>query len=74
MLALILLGTGKVAVWGDNKHGQLAMNPTTHPQVNSPHVLPEDLFSHQHVTEIHSGWTHMVAVTGRKKTQFQNVL
>lgn len=62
---IALSKSGKIFVWGDNKFGQLGLDPTISPIVHVPQELqiscpekpglPSTLFA---------GWTHSVIQTG----------
>ena len=56
--------TGQLIVWGDNKHGQLAMDPDLKPVQHEPVIVPEHLFEKEKIVQVYSGWTHMLALTG----------
>lgn len=58
----VLLSSGDVAVMGDNKHGQMALDPGISGSCETPHVLPREFFGGT-VTNIWSGWTHILAQT-----------
>ena len=57
--------SGKIFSWGSNKYGQLACNPEDVPILNHPTEICPSHFNHQKIAEIHSGWSHVVAVTGK---------
>ncbi|XP_063052181.1 secretion-regulating guanine nucleotide exchange factor isoform X2 [Engraulis encrasicolus] len=58
----VCLTGGEVLVWGSNKHGQLVH---ADPFLLLPVALHHSLFNGDRVTHIHSGWTHLVALTER---------
>ncbi|XP_051975803.1 secretion-regulating guanine nucleotide exchange factor isoform X1 [Xyrauchen texanus] len=51
---------GDVFLWGSNKHGQLN---SENPFLPLPVVLDKSLLQGERVTDIYSGWTHLVAQT-----------
>ncbi|XP_030646394.1 secretion-regulating guanine nucleotide exchange factor [Chanos chanos] len=57
-----LTGEGEVIVWGSNKHGQLS-NPE--PFLPLPVALDRALLDGEKITNVHSGWTHLIAQTER---------
>ncbi|KAK2168117.1 hypothetical protein LSH36_20g06007 [Paralvinella palmiformis] len=59
----LVTDTGQLIVWGDNKHGQLAMDPDLKPVQHEPVILPEHLFEKEKIVQVYSGWTHMLALT-----------
>ncbi|KAK3558768.1 hypothetical protein QTP86_028769 [Hemibagrus guttatus] len=52
--------SGKVFLWGSNKHGQLCRKETFLPL---PTALDLSLLNGERVSAIHSGWTHLIAQT-----------
>ncbi len=52
---------GDVFLWGSNKHGQLVSESLFLPL---PVALDRSLLQGERVTDVHSGWTHLVAKTG----------
>lgn len=64
--SLALSNTGKIFVWGDNKFGQLGLDPTVQRFVYKPQELPlsnvQDMKGNP--SSIYAGWTHSVLVTG----------
>ena len=60
----MFVDTGQLWIWGDNKYGQQAKAPSV-PSQPTPELLPADLFDGQKVTEVHSGWSHIIAKTGQ---------
>jgi hypothetical protein len=55
---------GQVYVWGCNKYGQCTQSPDVISQVNTPHMVNQEMFKNQKVVVVKSGWTHLVAQTG----------
>ncbi|XP_016099493.1 secretion-regulating guanine nucleotide exchange factor, partial [Sinocyclocheilus grahami] len=51
---------GDVFLWGSNKHGQLVSESLFLPL---PVALDRSLLQDERVTDVHSGWTHLVAKT-----------
>ncbi|XP_052400223.1 secretion-regulating guanine nucleotide exchange factor isoform X1 [Carassius gibelio] len=51
---------GDVFLWGSNKHGQLVSESLFLPL---PVALDRSLLQGERVIDVHSGWTHLVAVT-----------
>ncbi|KAL2093847.1 hypothetical protein ACEWY4_011159 [Coilia grayii] len=58
--SVCLTAGGDVLVWGSNKHGQLGH---ADPFLLLPVALDRSLFNGDRVTHIHSGWTHLIALT-----------
>jgi len=58
-----IIECGKIICWGDNKYGQLATSPEQSKHISDPYIIPTTLFDGK-VTDIQSGWTHMIAITG----------
>ena len=56
---LALRSDGTVYSWGENKHGQLGLDPVC--TRNS--FVPCVAFIDSHIKEIHAGWTHSAALT-----------
>ncbi|XP_012994204.3 secretion-regulating guanine nucleotide exchange factor isoform X2 [Esox lucius] len=56
--------TGDVFLWGSNKHGQLTRTETFLP---APVRLDRSALDGERVTNIHSGWTHLVAQTEKRR-------
>lgn len=56
--------SGEVFLWGSNKHGQLCGKETFLPQ---PTALDRSLLNGERVSALHSGWTHLIAQTGRNE-------
>ncbi|KAA0724600.1 Secretion-regulating guanine nucleotide exchange factor [Triplophysa tibetana] len=52
--------TGDVFLWGSNKHGQLVSDS---PFLPLPVALDRSLLQRERVTDVHSGWTHVIAQT-----------
>ncbi|KTF72878.1 hypothetical protein cypCar_00043541, partial [Cyprinus carpio] len=52
---------GDVFLWGSNKHGQLVSESHFLPL---PVALDRSLLQGERVIDVHSGWTHLVAITG----------
>ena len=59
---------GRIVIWGDNKHGQCCLDPGTEPIVPKPRLIPQKMFENKAVSELHSGWTHLLAKTGKSAT------
>ena len=51
-------------VWGCNRYGQSTQDPSGTQVVNLPYKLGTNLF-HGKVIEVKTGWTHLVANTGK---------
>lgn len=55
----------KVFVWGDNKYGQLGLDPDVYPCVWTPHHLPLSHLSPLHTDAVaRVGWTHCAILSG----------
>lgn len=52
---------GDLFLWGSNRHGQLTSGESFLPK---PVLLDHTLLDRERVTDIWSGWTHLVAKTG----------
>ena len=65
LFTLLASEKGEVLIWGCNKHGQCALDPAKSSQVNVPSVVDQTVFEGQMVTRIRSGWTHLLAQTGK---------
>ncbi|OXB74137.1 UNVERIFIED_CONTAM: hypothetical protein H355_004474 [Colinus virginianus] len=59
-----LTGEGHLYVWGSNKHGQLVSEEVF---LVEPKKIDTQLFSHEKIGAVWSGWTHLVAQTGTVK-------
>ena len=59
---LIIPASGVVYVWGDNKHGQMALPSDQEKSVTSPYQVAG---LSGRVTRVYSGWTHLLAETGK---------
>ncbi|NXR95473.1 SRGEF factor, partial [Hypocryptadius cinnamomeus] len=57
-----LTDEGHLYVWGSNKHGQLVSRNIF---LAEPEKIDTQCFSHEKVEAVWSGWTHLVARTGR---------
>ncbi|XP_064144435.1 secretion-regulating guanine nucleotide exchange factor isoform X2 [Loxodonta africana] len=58
-----LTDAGELYVWGSNKHGQLSAQAAFLPV---PQKIEVHCFQNEKVTAVWSGWTHLVAQTGRR--------
>ncbi|KAJ9577236.1 hypothetical protein L9F63_006210 [Diploptera punctata] len=64
---IVLTSDGRLYGWGDNKHGQLGLNPILHPTLSSPKEienLPHELNLN---SKLFSGWTHIAILTENGK-------
>lgn len=67
-----LTASGKVFCWGSNQHGQCGRPPDSMSVeldaqiVNAPHMIG-GLISGVHVTQLKSGWSHLLAITEDNK-------
>nr|CAD7575619.1 unnamed protein product [Timema californicum] len=52
---------GRIFGWGDNKHGQLGLDPSTHPYVYTPLELQQLIAAPDN--EVFTGWTHTAVLT-----------
>ncbi|KAK7788552.1 hypothetical protein R5R35_011742 [Gryllus longicercus] len=62
---VVITDEGRMYAWGDNKHGQLGLDPTLHPSVFKPAEI--HLFGNEQLPSecsIVCGWTHTALVTG----------
>lgn len=57
---VILRSDGTVMCWGDNRHGQLGIDPST-PQS----FVPTEIFNNESFEKVCSGWTHSAALTSK---------
>lgn len=56
--------SGKIFVWGDNKFGQLGLDPTIHPVVYEPQELQIPSTAEKGLpSTLFAGWTHSVTQT-----------
>ncbi|XP_071809806.1 secretion-regulating guanine nucleotide exchange factor-like [Asterias amurensis] len=65
--SVALSDEGLLYVWGENKRGQLGVEPSGETGgkkdiIPKPMCLSRELFGGRSVSTIHSGWTHMVAI------------
>jgi alpha-tubulin suppressor-like RCC1 family protein len=60
---LVMTSSGRIFVWGSNKHGQLGVDPTVHSVIVTPKeiVLPQQPDAG---CILLSGWTHVAILTG----------
>ncbi|KAK1335904.1 hypothetical protein QTO34_003703 [Cnephaeus nilssonii] len=61
-----LTDSGELYVWGSNKHGQLASQDAFLPV---PQKIEAHRFQNEKVTAVWSGWTHLVAQTGKRAAE-----
>lgn len=55
---VVLRSDGTVLTWGDNKHGQLAVDPSI------PHsFVPAEVFNNESLEKVYAGWSHSAALT-----------
>ena len=66
-ITFFILDCGKIICWGDNKYGQLTTPPEQSKYISDPYIIPTTLFDGK-VTDIQSGWTHMIAITGNSNS------
>lgn len=60
---VVMTSSGRIFVWGSNKHGQLGVDPTLHSTITTP----KEIFFPQQPDggcRLLSGWTHVVILTG----------
>lgn len=55
----MLKDDGTVLAWGENKFGQLAINPESAVNV----FVPSQVFSDDSLVKVYAGWTHTAALT-----------
>lgn len=60
--SLSVVDEGHLYVWGSNKHGQLVSEEIF---IVEPKKIETQFFSHEKIRAVWSGWTHLVAQTGR---------
>lgn len=60
--SLSVVDEGHLYVWGSNKHGQLMSEEIF---LVEPKKIETQFFSHEKIGAVWSGWTHLVAQTGR---------
>ena len=60
---------GKVFCWGLNRHGQCGLDPKSHPNVCKPSNIG-GLLENVKVSQIYSGWSHILAKTGKSLLYF----
>lgn len=60
--SLSVVDEGHLYVWGSNKHGQLVSKEIF---LAEPKKIDTQFFSHEKIGAVWSGWTHLVAQTGR---------
>jgi len=60
-----LTRSGKIFIWGDNKHGQITVSLSGGSSIMCPypHCIDQQYFAHKPVSRIVSGWTHILAET-----------
>lgn len=69
--AIFCLASGQVFCWGSNQHGQCGRPPDKltkdHNQLvfTTPQLIG-GLLSNVHVTQLKTGWSHLLAITGMK--------
>lgn len=56
---IVLKGGGTVLAWGDNKYGQLGVDPADASSIFVPH----EVFFDESLESVHAGWTHSAALT-----------
>lgn len=64
VIPVVCAEDGDLFLWGSNRHGQLT---TTDPFMSSPTPLKRSLLGGEKVTNVWSGWTHVVAQTGEAR-------
>lgn len=64
--SLSIVDEGQLYVWGSNKHGQLVSKEIF---LAEPKKIETEFFSHEKIGAVWSGWTHLVARTGRMSKQ-----
>jgi secretion-regulating guanine nucleotide exchange factor len=60
---VVMTSSGKIFMWGSNKHGQLGVDPTLHSTI----ITPKEIFFPQRPDGgciLLSGWTHVAILTG----------
>lgn len=56
---VVLKQGGTVLTWGDNKYGQLGIDPDIAPSV----FVPSEVYSEPSFEKVYAGWTHTAALT-----------
>ncbi|XP_034230431.1 secretion-regulating guanine nucleotide exchange factor [Thrips palmi] len=65
---IALSKSGKIFVWGDNRFGQLGLDPAIHPVVYTPHELQISLPEIKGLpSALFAGWTHSVVLTDNEE-------
>ena len=69
--ATFCLASGQVYCWGSNQHGQCGRPPDKltkddDQQVFTTPQLIGGILSNVHVTQLKTGWSHLLAVTGKR--------
>ena len=69
--ATFCLASGQVFCWGSNQHGQCGRSPDKLTKDHNQQVFPTPqliggLLSNVHVTQLKTGWSHLLAITGKK--------
>lgn len=74
--AIFCLASGQVFCWGSNQHGQCGRPPDKltkdHNQLvfTTPQLIG-GLLSNVHVTQLKTGWSHLLAITGMKVWRYR---
>ena len=71
-ICMFFVDEGRVLIWGCNKHGQVTQDPGTVSSVPTPYLLPQEVFGGHRVLQLHSGWTHLLAVLGNYSSIWSN--
>ena len=69
--ATFCLASGQVFCWGSNQHGQCGRPPDKQTKEHNQQVFttPQQiggLLSNIHVTQVKTGWSHLLAITGKR--------
>lgn len=56
---VVLRRDGTVLSWGDNKHGQLGLDPAQTPSM----FVPTEVYANEGVEQVCAGWTHTTLLT-----------
>ncbi|XP_069698384.1 secretion-regulating guanine nucleotide exchange factor-like [Periplaneta americana] len=63
---VVMTSSGRIFAWGDNKYGQLGLDPSYFPSVFSPMEISLNL-QLDTCCKLLSGWTHVAILTGNGK-------
>lgn len=61
---LALTASNHIYTWGDNKYGQLGLDPISYPTVTTPKCLDLTNLHIKSITTVYTGWTHSAILAG----------